>query len=105
MQAVEFEENSISIKLKGKRKQELQSIATGYGLVKAGTINELKGRIEEHYYPEEMHATADLCGMMNCFVIALMGEAKWRVFIKEMKWYCHSVMSMISDFHGCLIHS
>ena len=48
LQAVEFEENSISIKLKGKRKQELQSIATGFGLVKAGTINELKGRIEEH---------------------------------------------------------
>ena len=61
--------------------------------------------ILKNYYPEEMHATAELCGMMNCFLIALMGEAKWRVFIKEMKWYCHSVMSMISDFHGCLIHS
>ena len=48
LQAVEFEENSISIKLKGKRKQVLRFIATGFGLVKAGTINKLKVRIEEH---------------------------------------------------------
>ena len=39
LQAVELwscEENSISIKLKGKRKQELQSIATGFGLLRQG---------------------------------------------------------------------